>query len=216
MTQPITQADLPTTRTLIRSTLIAAAVATALLVAVVLPAEYGIDPTRIGRVLGLTEMGETKIALEKEAKADATQPAPMAPSTPCPPSPAVVAPSASTVDVGSAATGSGSAAAANHTTRVTLKPGEGKEVKLTMRAGAKVRFSWSTDRGVVNYDLHSDNPTTGKYHGYGKGKGLNKHEGEFVAAFDGSHGWFWRNRTNEDITITLDTTGDYQEVKELK
>jgi hypothetical protein len=207
MNQPSPQAELPATRTLIRSTLIAGVVAAVILVLVVLPAEYGIDPTRIGGVLGLTEMGETKTALAQEVATDASQPIPSAAATPCPPA----VPAAVTAGPGSAI-----ASPTRHSTRVTLKPGEGKEVKLTMRAGATVSFSWSTDRGVVNYDLHSDDPTTGKYHGYGKGKGLRQHEGVLVAAFAGSHGWFWRNRTNEDITITLDTTGDYQEVNELK
>ena len=56
---------------LLRSTLIALAVAVALLVTVVLPAEYGIDPTGVGRVLGLTRMGQIKTRLAKEAAADA-------------------------------------------------------------------------------------------------------------------------------------------------
>jgi len=60
----------PDARTLMRSTLIAAAAALVLLVTVVLPAEYGIDPTRIGRVLGLTQMGEIKVRLAREAAAD--------------------------------------------------------------------------------------------------------------------------------------------------
>ena len=45
---------LPTTGRLLKSTLVAAAIAGALLVTAVLPAEYGIDPTGIGRALGLT------------------------------------------------------------------------------------------------------------------------------------------------------------------
>ncbi|HEU0076657.1 MAG TPA: hypothetical protein VFQ76_03350, partial [Longimicrobiaceae bacterium] len=50
--------ELPSSRALLRSTAIAAATAAVLLVTVVLPAEYGVDPTGVGRVLGLTEMGE--------------------------------------------------------------------------------------------------------------------------------------------------------------
>ncbi|MBA3462785.1 MAG: transmembrane anchor protein [Deltaproteobacteria bacterium] len=209
MTEQIPPASaLPSTRALLRSTAIAAAVATALLVTVVLPAEYGIDPTGIGGVLGLTEMGETKLALDKEA-ATAAQP-PTVAAVPCPPAPPapVAAPEVKAPPV--------VAKAPSDVTQVTLKPGEGKEVKLTMRAGARVSFSWATDKGVVNYDLHSDHPTTGAYHGYGKGKGLAKHEDVLVAAFDGRHGWFWRNRTDDVITVTLKTDGDYQEIKELK
>lgn len=60
----------PDSRKLMRSTLIAAIVASILLITVILPAEYGIDPTRIGRVLGLTQMGEIKVRLAREAAAD--------------------------------------------------------------------------------------------------------------------------------------------------
>lgn len=72
MTAPTpAQGDLPSTRALVRSTLIALAVAAAVLLTVVLPAEYGVDPTRIGRALGLTQMGEIKVRLAREAAEDA-------------------------------------------------------------------------------------------------------------------------------------------------
>ncbi len=51
--------------------MLALVVAATLLVCVVLPAEYGIDATGVGRVLGLTQMGEIKTRLAKEAAADA-------------------------------------------------------------------------------------------------------------------------------------------------
>jgi hypothetical protein len=56
-----TRAELPSTTRLLRSTVIALLVAAALLVTTVLPAEYGIDPTGIGRALGLTQMGNPPI-----------------------------------------------------------------------------------------------------------------------------------------------------------
>lgn len=61
----------PSTRQLVRSTVVALAVAGAILMTVVLPAEYGVDPTGVGRVLGLTQMGEIKSRLATEAAADA-------------------------------------------------------------------------------------------------------------------------------------------------
>src|SRR5829696_8234738 len=64
------RAELPTSGQLVRSTLLAAGVAAALLVTVILPAEYGIDPTGAGRALGLIEMGEIKKQLAEEAEAD--------------------------------------------------------------------------------------------------------------------------------------------------
>jgi hypothetical protein len=61
------RAEQPSTRQLIRSTLIAAVSALVLLFTVVLPSEYGVDPSGIGRALGLTEMGEIKTRLAREA-----------------------------------------------------------------------------------------------------------------------------------------------------
>src|SRR3546814_2926708 len=64
------KSELPSTGKLITSTVIAMATAGMLLVTVVLPSEYAIDPTGVGRVLGLTEMGEIKTQLAEEAAAD--------------------------------------------------------------------------------------------------------------------------------------------------
>ena len=63
--------QLPGSAQLFRSTVAAAVVAMVVLFTVVLPAEYGIDPTGAGRVLGLTEMGEIKQELSEEAAQDA-------------------------------------------------------------------------------------------------------------------------------------------------
>ncbi len=62
--------QLPTTTQLIRSTIIAGLSALTILLTVIRSAEYGIDPTGIGRGLGLTEMGEIKKQLAAEAEAD--------------------------------------------------------------------------------------------------------------------------------------------------
>lgn len=55
---------------LIRSTIKAGVGALAILTVIVLPAEYGIDPTRLGGLLGLTEMGQIKQQLAAEAEAE--------------------------------------------------------------------------------------------------------------------------------------------------
>ncbi len=60
-------ADLPSKAHLIKSTIIAVVIATVILITAVLPAEYGIDPTGIGKVIGLVKMGEIKTSLSKEA-----------------------------------------------------------------------------------------------------------------------------------------------------
>lgn len=68
--------ELPSTSKLIKSTILAAIGAGVLLVTVVMPSEYGIDPTGVGKLLGLTEMGEIKTSLAEEAAADALAHAP--------------------------------------------------------------------------------------------------------------------------------------------
>ncbi len=56
---------------LLRSTLIATGAAVAVLTVFYLPSEYGVDPTGLGGVLGLTEMGLIKQQLYAEDAADA-------------------------------------------------------------------------------------------------------------------------------------------------
>ena len=72
------RAELPSSKQLLRSTILAVIAALVLLIAVVLPAEYGIDPTGAGRVLRLTEMGDIKQQLAADAAADAAAAAPAA------------------------------------------------------------------------------------------------------------------------------------------
>ena len=207
-----TRAELPSTPRLLRSTVIALLVAAALLVTTVLPAEYGIDPTGIGRALGLTQMGEIKKSLAEEATAEnAAPPAAKIQAAAAPPAPAEK-PAATPAPAPQEA-----APAAQHTMTVKLKPGQGAEIKLTMRKDATVRYEWTTEGGPVNYDTHGDpvNAPKSFYHGYGKGRNTASDSGTLQAAFDGTHGWFWRNRTNSEVTVTLKTSGDYQQIKRV-
>jgi hypothetical protein len=194
--------ELPSTGKLLKSTGIAVAVASVLLATVVLPAEYGVDPTRVGSLLGLTEMGRIKMQLAAEAEAEeaSVQPATAAPA-------AVAA--APTAGVASETP----PGVRTDETVLTLAPDQGAEIKLVMEEGARVDFAWTSSGGAVNFDTHADRPGT-PYHGYGKGT-EQRVEGELVAAFTGSHGWFWRNRTGEPVTITLRTEGPYSEVKRV-
>ena len=207
--------SLPTPRALVRSTLLALAVAAVVLVGFVLPAEYGVDPTGIGRVFGLTEMGRIKVQLAREAAAEDA--AALAAREAPPPAAPAAAPADSAVAAQDAPTQD--APAAEQVIRIPLAPGEGKEVKLAMDEGGRATYAWATDRGVVNYDTHADgpgDPAAGvepiSYYGYGKGRSVASDEGVLVAAFDGKHGWFWRNRTGEPLTVTLRVSGDVQGV----
>lgn len=219
------RADLPTSSQLLRSTLIAIGVAAALLVTVVLPAEYGVDPTRIGRVLGLTEMGEIKQQLAEEAELDAAmaaqpeqqgsiaepseQPAEMAEA----PAPAQDMTAEESPAETTAVPADGADAWTDETILV-LGPGEAAEIKLVMQAGATANFEWTAEPGHLNSALHGDG-TAGEAISYRNGRAETSHAGDLVAEFDGSHGWFWRNRSDETVTMTLKTKGDYSEIKRV-
>lgn len=210
-----TRAELPTSAQLLRSTVIAIAAAVAILVTIVLPSEYAIDPTGIGRALGLAEMGEIKAQLAEEAERDrATSQQSGTPAAL--PSPdqrsSLINRIFAEFVIGSAAAQTAAAARSDEMT-ITLKPGEGSEVKLIMRQGAKVNFTWTVSGGVVNFDLHGDGG--GQQTSYEKGRGVPGAEGVLEAAFDGNHGWFWRNRGRADVTVTLRTNGDYTEIKRV-
>ena len=204
--------DLPTSRQLVRSTLVAAAAAAAILVTIVLPSEYGVDPTGVGRVLGLTEMGEIKVQLAQEAAADAA--ATVNRST-TPPAPTAAEPIVATPVASAPAADAGPATVARQDQMsVTLAPGEGAEIKVKANKGARIGFDWSVSGGHVNYDTHADAPGI-SYHGYGKGRESTGERGELVAAFDGSHGWFWRNRSDGPVTVVLRTNGEYSAIRRV-
>jgi hypothetical protein len=207
-----TRAELPTSGQLLRSTVIAVITASVLLITVVLPAEYGIDPTGVGQAIGLKQMGEIKVQLHQEAEQDAAEDAKKA-----------SAQKGSSIwnHLGRWVIGTAHAQTApamrSDETQVTLQPGEGTEVKASLTKGQKIAYSWTTDGGKVNHDTHGEphnnpNATTS----YKKERGVAKDEGTLTAAFDGMHGWFWRNRTDKPVTVTLKTQGDYAEIKKMK
>jgi hypothetical protein len=202
--------DLPSSGQLLKSTFIALGVAAVILVTAVLPGEYGIDPTGVGRVLGLTQMGEIKTQLAAEAAvaaaeaAEETQTGAVAPVEPSPS--AEPAPKADPVTEQAVA-----AAVRDDEMSIMLVPGQGAEIKLEILKGKIVKYHWSGNGGRVNHDTHGDpyGAPKGFYHGYGKGRAIASDEGELTAAFDGKHGWFWRNRSKEDVKVTLRVEGEY-------
>ncbi|HEV7340735.1 MAG: transmembrane anchor protein [Sphingopyxis sp.] len=207
------KSELPSTGKLITSTVIAMATAGVLLVTVVLPSEYAIDPTGVGRVLGLTEMGEIKTQLAEEAAADraADKSAQIeAAASGMTVGEAEAAPE----DVAAEAEGAAPAAAAGgrqDELRITLAPGEGAEVKLVMKAGGKSNFAWTAVGGPVNVDVHGDGG--GKSISYKKDRNVTRDDGVMTAEFDGNHGWFWRNRGDAPVTVIVKAQGAHSEMK---
>ncbi|MBT4610104.1 MAG: transmembrane anchor protein [Gemmatimonadetes bacterium] len=180
---------LPSSRQLLRSTVIALAVATVVLVVAVLPAEYGIDPTGIGAWSGLKKMGDIKVSLELE----------------------------STLQDGAASVASvDQKPSQSDMVEHTLAPGEAVEFKLEMKAGAVAQYKWSTTGGKLNHDTHGDGSRgSGLFISYKKGRMVSSDQGELVAVFDGFHGWYWRNRDSQSVSVTLEVSGDYLALKRM-
>ena len=201
--------ELPSSKKLIKSKAIAAVSAVVVLVTCVMPAEYAIDPTGMGKVLGLTKMGEIKQSLAEESENGIN-----------------AAQAVNSVEQISVETSTQTAtdnaqmimpAINKESISIELKPGQATEVKLTMPQSASVNFDWKAVGGGLNYDTHGDpvNAPKGFYHGYGKGKNETTQQGVLKAAFDGKHGWFWRNRTENPVTVTLLVEGQFSEMKKV-
>ncbi len=187
--------ELPSSAQLLRSTVIAAAGAVVILATVILPAEYGIDPTGAGRVLGLAEMGEIKQELADEAEQDSLIHGDQS--------------SGLIEDVLGLFVGTAHAQDAwKDTVTFTLAPGEYTEVKLNMDKSDTAEYAWTAEGGRINFDLHAHG--SGQSIDYEKGRGKTSGDGSFEAPFAGEHGWFWRNRDEADVTITLQLKGTYR------
>lgn len=185
------EVDLPTNKQLFISTGVSILVAAVLLITVVLPAEYGIDPSGVGERLGLKEMGTIKAQLESEVELADQKLLPKNIKR-------------NTVN----------SIALSNSIKITLKQGQAAEVKVSMNKGQTTSYTWSVDKGHLNYDTHGDNPST-NYHNYNKGKAVKQSKGMITAAFTGQHGWFWRNRSEQAVTVTLNINGTYTEFKRV-
>ncbi|RDE19040.1 transmembrane anchor protein [Motiliproteus coralliicola] len=214
------QAQLPSSLQLLRSTLLAMIAAAAILVTVVLPAEYGIDPTGIGWKLNLTQMGIIKVQLAEEAAADrAKQTIDSAPPAvqalaESPAAPVTVAPATPVAAAIEPLPITELPEKKRDSLRLILGPGEPAEIKLEMKQGDTVKFRWSANGGSLNYNTHADR-TKGSSHTYEKGRFQPGQQGSLTAVFDGQHGWFWRNRTDKAVTLTLEVEGDFLAMKRV-
>lgn len=197
--------NLPSSAQLLKSTIIAALSAIVILVSLVLPAEYGIDPTGVGRVIGLTEMGEVKSQLAEEAEMDRQML-----KTKDDQSNFMDNILGLFVGIAQAQTSE----SWRDEIKFTLAPGESAEWKLLMTAGQKAEYRMTVEGGRVNFDLHGHG--SGQSITYERGRGSSGSEGSFLANFAGEHGWFWRNRDKSVVTIVVQVRGEYSELRSAK
>jgi hypothetical protein len=205
--EPTPDWQAPSGRRIALSVGVAAIVAAVILLVAVLPAEYGIDPTGIGRVLGLDELnapasrtievrdviGGNERVREVEIPAF-NEPVPL-------PNPAVHQVEDRPIQT--------------RTMAVTLDVDQETEVKTVLRASKVIEYTWKTDGGLVYCDMHGHDPAAGQefFVRYREDQeGATEATGSLVAPFDGEHGWYWLNLHDGPVTITLTVTGFFDDI----
>jgi len=179
----------------------------------VLPAEYGIDPTGIGKRLGLDVLAS---AQAMETPPEARQ-APQAAT----PAPAIDAADAELARVSRATFGEepgqsfdakavarSAVPQQRHAMTVTIAPRKGMEVKAPLQAGEAMVFHW-TASADVSVDMHGERHDAGEdeYTSYWVEPAQREATGTLTAPFDGIHGWFWVNRGDAPVTVQVEVVG---------
>ena len=205
--------SLPTTRQLLKATAVAVGVASVLLVTTILPAEYGVDPTGIGSRFGLDVLASTAEAAELEVPSPEANASVNNAANDALAKKAIAAFGKSegqSLDAGAVSIGSGTLR--QDTLSVTLPPGKGAEVKAHMKAGAGVVFRWSASADVA-VDMHGERPNVkSAWTSYAVESAQREASGTFVAPFEGTHGWYWKNRSTEPVTVEVSVTGFQQDL----
>ena len=168
-------------------------VAGLLLVAVVLPAEFAIDPLGTGAKLGLLQLGEVGQQVDALNATAAT------------------------------ATGQGATVAAQdkpfqeESVDFKLAPREGMEYKYRLDKGEALLYAWSAT-APVNFEFHAepDGAPAGYAQTYEKKSAQTQASGTLTAPFPGIHGWFWENTTDKEVTVTLKSAGFYNLAHEFR
>jgi hypothetical protein len=179
----------PSKSAIAKATGIALVVALLILFVAVLPAEYGIDPLKTGRALGLTDLSQaTDTGTGGRAKAvqigvNTSQP--------------------TTYKVDSEDMG--------------LAPGQGVEIKYHMQKGAAMVYSWKSN-GKLSFEFHGEpdkKPKPDYFESYQRDDkaGQDHSYGYFIAPSTGIHGWFWQNKGTSDVRFHVNASGFFDSAK---
>lgn len=183
-------------RSLLLAIGLAIVLAVGLALSFVLPAEFGIDPTGIGSKLGLTRLSNTGMAVDASAVTTGDEAANVG----------TVSAEASTdkerADEETSKT--------KHVVQIVVPPGKGVEYKFNMQQYQKMHYEWLSDGAALYFDLHGEpaGDTTGYFESYTIAT-ADEMKGSFTAPFDGSHGWYWKNKSTEAVSVRLQVSGSF-------
>jgi hypothetical protein len=169
-------------------------VAGLILVTIVLPAEYGVDPLGTGARLGLLELGVVGQQVEQMNAAAATNASGQTP---------IIA--------------GQDRPFARETVDFVIAPGQGMEYKYRLEKGRALLYTWKAT-APVNYELHAepDGGPRGYAQSYEKRDAVQTASGTLTTPFSGIHGWFWENKTGQAVTVTLESAGFYNLAHEFR
>ncbi len=95
--------------------------------------------------------------------------------------------------------------------QITVPAKKGVEYKFFLNQYGKLEYEWST-ASPLYFDFHGeplDYEQTKYFESYVIGT-LDKTKGMITMPFAGSHGWYWKNETDDDVVVTLTTKGKYR------
>lgn len=94
---------------------------------------------------------------------------------------------------------------------VIVPAGQGVEYKFNLQQYDKMTYEWLTDGPSLYFDLHGEpqGDTTGYFESYAIAT-LSGMKGSFTAPFAGSHGWYWKNKSDQPIAVQLMVKGQYE------
>jgi hypothetical protein len=97
-----------------------------------------------------------------------------------------------------------------------LAPFEGVEYKYRLEAGDVMLYRWRAT-GEVIYDMHAepDGAAEGYAETFDKSR-AGEAKGSYTAPFPGIHGWLRQKRGQEDVTVTLESSGFYSGATEFR
>jgi len=93
---------------------------------------------------------------------------------------------------------------------IEVPAGKGLEYKLHLAKHGHMEYEWTAENGQLFFDFHGEptGDTTGYFESFAIAT-ADEMRGSLTTPFDGSHGWYWKNKGDQPVTITLKTKGFY-------
>ncbi len=100
------------------------------------------------------------------------------------------------------------------TMQIAIPAGSQIDVKVKMESGKAILYTWQADKGAVYVDYYGQDPALGddfwvRYEELQEGSSSS---GSLTAPFTGEHGWYWLNYNEFDVTVTLTVSGYFDDI----